>query len=281
MMNFERLADGLGFTEGPVALADGSIWVTAIGSGMLYHIMPDGRIESQVHVGGGANGLTIDRDGVLYVAQNGGAWSEIKDRAAGIQRVINGKVDYIVTGVDAPNDLCFGPDGRLYFTDPRAAADPLDRDSALPGRLYACARDGSGLEMLHEGTRFINGLGFNPDGTRLFIAETCAPHRILSAPYHDGVVGEFEEFALLDGGFPDGLAFAADGTLWVAATMDHSIQIFGTDGQLLRKIDCGPDSLPTNICFSLADPAAVYVTASGLGAVLRAPCDVRGVALGG
>ena len=26
--------------------------------------------------------------------------------------------------LEGPNDLAFGPDGRLWFTDPRGAADP-------------------------------------------------------------------------------------------------------------------------------------------------------------
>src|SRR3546814_5073498 len=81
----------------------------------------------------------------------------------------------MLSGMAAPNDLCFGPDGRFYFTDPRAPADPADRDSALPGRLYACARDGTGIELLHEGPRFINGLAFSARGEALFLAETAFP----------------------------------------------------------------------------------------------------------
>ncbi|WP_264078544.1 hypothetical protein, partial [Mycobacterium szulgai] len=36
---------------------------------------------------------------------------------AGVQIVTGGCVDYLSTGMDAPNDLAFGPDGRLWVTD--------------------------------------------------------------------------------------------------------------------------------------------------------------------
>src|SRR3546814_10834492 len=106
----------------------------------------------------------------------------------------------MLSGMAAPNDLCFGPDGRFYFTDPRAPADPADRDSALPGRLYACARDGTGIELLHEGPRFINGLAFSARGAALFLAATAFPHRILRAALNGGVLAEPEEFTVLDNG---------------------------------------------------------------------------------
>jgi len=50
----------------------------------------------------------------------------------------DGRVETVVTAVDgiplqAPNDLTFGPGGRLYFTDP---ADYLPNDRG-PGRVFA------------------------------------------------------------------------------------------------------------------------------------------------
>jgi hypothetical protein len=62
----------------------------------------------------------------------------------------DGQVETVVTQVDgialqAPNDLSFGPDGRLFFTDP---ADYLPADRR-PGRIFALNPDGTG-ECLEE-----------------------------------------------------------------------------------------------------------------------------------
>src|SRR3546814_3217555 len=75
-------------------------------SDLLYRIRPDGSVDMTLDVGGGPNGLAVDADGVLYVAQNGGVWGAGPGQEPGIQRVNDGKVEYIVTGMAAPNDLC-------------------------------------------------------------------------------------------------------------------------------------------------------------------------------
>src|SRR3546814_20427465 len=101
-------------------------------------------------VGGGPNGLAVDADGVLYVAQHGGVWGAGPGQEPGIQRVNDGKVDYLVTGMAAPKELCVGHDGRPAFTDRRAPAHPPAPDTAFTGRLYYRPSDGTGNNMLHE-----------------------------------------------------------------------------------------------------------------------------------
>ena len=73
--------------------------------------------------GGGPNGATLAADGSLYVTQNGGMGHGPRT-TPGIQRVTpDGAVTEVVTEVagmrlEGPNDLAFGDDGRLWFTDP-------------------------------------------------------------------------------------------------------------------------------------------------------------------
>ncbi len=130
-MDFEVLAKGLGFTEGPVALPDGDVVVTSITEGALFRIGPDGDVRARIDTGGGPNGLAVDADGVLYVAQNGGIWGGHPGCPAGVQRVDGDSVEHVVAGpMEAPNDLCFGPDGRLYVTDPRGETMPHEPETA-------------------------------------------------------------------------------------------------------------------------------------------------------
>ncbi|HVW45168.1 MAG TPA: SMP-30/gluconolactonase/LRE family protein [Amycolatopsis sp.] len=281
-MSFTALAQGLGFTEGPLWAPDGTLWISSISEGAVFHLDADGTLLERVDVGGGANGLAVDEDGTIYVAQNGGAWGGKPGAEGGIQVIRRGQVDYLVRGLDAPNDLCFGPDGRLYFTDTRGEADPTQPSSMPPGRLYSVARDGSDLRLLHEGIRFINGLAFAPDGQTLYLAVTGAPHYLSRGTVSaDGTFGAVEEFLTLAAGWPDGIAVDASGNVWVAATVDHSVQVYSPDGALVERIQLPEGSLPTNLCFGGPSLQQLYVTASATGEVLVSQTDTAGLPLHG
>jgi gluconolactonase len=282
----EVLAEGLGFTEGPLALGDGSVWVTSITHGALYRIDPNGKILDKVDTGGGPNGIAMASNGDLYVAQNGGHWGGKEGTRPGIQRVRDGKVEHILSGsgLSIPNDLCFGPDGRLYFTDPRGAApgreiDQFDASANLPGRLYVCDRDGSNLELLWEEPSLINGLAFGSPH-ELYVAQTATPHLIHRAEFIDGGLSDFDVFRVLDF-VPDGFAVAADGSLWLAATFDNSVQAIDPSGAVIERIDCGPGSTPTNVCFGAGDSNTLFITASERGAVMRVETPATGLPLYG
>jgi gluconolactonase len=273
-MDFKILATDLGFTEGPTALDDGTLWVTSIDRGAIYHLEPGGEIIEMIETGGRPNGLTVDDEGSLYVTQAGDATTP-----AGIQIVVDGKVRHIVTGLDMPNDLCFAADGRLYFTDPRdTTCDILDRATVVPGRIFACDRDGGHLQLLHEGMLFPNGLAFDETGEILYVAETATPHRIFRSVTTSGQLSQPAEFGFVDAGVPDGMAVDVEGRVWVAAVRGTSVQVFDTDGQLVKRLDCGEGSRPTNLCFAI-DRQVLYVTDAGRGGVLCFDVDVRGAAL--
>ena len=89
-------------------------------------------------------------DGVLYACQNGGTvgpWRAEEMLPPSIQRIPSegGAAEIIATGLDGvafhgPNDLVFGPDGRLYITDP-GTYRPADPE---PSRLFVMEPDGTG-----------------------------------------------------------------------------------------------------------------------------------------
>jgi hypothetical protein len=136
-MHIDVIADGLGFTEGPVWLPDDRVALTSISHGCVYIVDPrDGALE-RIDTGGGPNGLACSADGTLYVAQNGGAWGASGTAEPGVQVITGSHVDYLVEGLGAPNDLTFGPDGRRVVTGsndnpvrPRALNGPPARPDA-------------------------------------------------------------------------------------------------------------------------------------------------------
>ena len=70
-MDFEVIAEGLQFPEGPIAMQDGSVVLVEIARGTLTRVW-NGRTEVVAQLGGGPNGAAIGPDGAVYVCNNGG-----------------------------------------------------------------------------------------------------------------------------------------------------------------------------------------------------------------
>lgn len=277
-LNFDVLAEGLGFVEGPVALPDGSLAVTSISHAAVYVFSNSGE-RSLISTGGGPNGMAAGSEGSLYIAQNGGLYGGAPGSPPGIQRIFGDAVEQLVSLEDgaAPNDLCFGPDAWLYVTDTHGAWDGVG--SPPIGQLLACRPDGSDLRLLFEGFEFMNGLAFDPTGQYLYVAET-GRGRIWRFPWADGPsLGEPVELCRLPSGNPDGIAVDSTGSLWVAATTDASVQVFDAEGRFTERHHTGPGSVPTNCCFGIADPSVLYVTDAGMERVLALATNVTGVSL--
>ena len=277
MVSSRVVATDLGFVEGPVWTSDGRLLVTSVSHGKIYEVRSgDPRVVAET--GGGPNGMAEGVDGALYVAQNGG-FEGAEERPAkpaspGIQLIAEDAVRHLAEGLDAPNDCCFGPDGRLYFTDPGLWAAP---DKVRPGRVYALPPDGT-PELLVEGPSFPNGIAFGPDPSQLYVTETYG-RRVLVYPLRDGSLGEAREFCRIAPGMPDGCCFDEEGRLYVAATAGEEVQVFDSDGRCVERLPCGENSLPTNCCFGGADGHTLFVTDSRGERVLAFELDVAGLPL--
>ena len=75
MSTFQRLASGLAFPEGPIALSDGSLLIVEMFGPYLTRIHANGRVERICAVPGGPNGIAMGPDGRVYVCNNGAAFS--------------------------------------------------------------------------------------------------------------------------------------------------------------------------------------------------------------
>ena len=72
MSNYEIIAAGLEFPEGPVVMPDGSIVLVEIKRGTITRVDPDdGSVEVVAQPGGGPYGAAIGPDGALYVCNIG------------------------------------------------------------------------------------------------------------------------------------------------------------------------------------------------------------------
>src|SRR5579871_3479740 len=71
MPDIRILASGLGFPEGPVWMADGSVILGEISGKKVTRVARDGSKTEIGKAGGGPNGVATGPDGALYVCNNG------------------------------------------------------------------------------------------------------------------------------------------------------------------------------------------------------------------
>src|ERR1700755_1149621 len=74
----EVVCTGLGFSEGPIAMPDGTVLLVDIKNQCLTRVWPGGSYEVVAKIPGGPNGAAIGPDGRVYICNNGGFdWAEV------------------------------------------------------------------------------------------------------------------------------------------------------------------------------------------------------------
>ena len=274
------LVSGLSEPEGPVLLPDGS-WLCVemgAGRGCVTHISPDGQSKRVVARTGRPNGLAVDRQGAIWVAESS---------VPSLLRVtLDGKVETFATGCNGeaflfPNDLCFGPDGALYLTDsgiliqdfaPGGKIRP-DWGAAMPdGRVYRVDVKTGKIRRLDNGLRFTNGIAFGPDNN-LYANETLTG-MVYRYEWKSGDrIGPRENFSnVVDWGLPfgyrgpDGMKFGADGRLFVTVYGQRDVTVLGRDGAVVQRLKTAGGK-PTNCVFGPQGQHKLYVTEVEFGGI--------------
>ncbi|WP_436499220.1 SMP-30/gluconolactonase/LRE family protein [Actinokineospora sp. HUAS TT18] len=170
-------------------------------------------------------------------------------------------------GYDTPLGAVFdGPVG-VRFND--AKCDPVGRlwagtmHASLPGlgALYRFDLDGS-VVPVRTGVGISNGLGWSPDGTRMYYVDSAA--RTLEVHDYDLATGELANgrplVAFEPGcGDPDGLAVDAEGGIWVALWDGAQVRRYAPDGTLSAIVPV-PASRPTSCAFAGPDLDVLVIT---------------------
>ena len=252
------LASNLGFPEGPVVMSDKSIVFCDGNIGELLR-WDGSQVSTFAETGGSPWGAVLGSDGAIYVTQGGNVPGAADQTAvAGIQRVnADGSVELLSSSIGGhdlagPNDLAFGPDGRLWFTDSGTEQDDrFSADQRAPGRLFVLGGGGAGEFLMERPDVYPNGIAFDAHG-RLYWTESMA-HRVCRLD--DGQATTFCQ--LSDGHVPDGMAFADDGRLFVCTTISGGVTVLSPDGEVLEEISLGEHC--TNCIF---DGPSLFVTAT-------------------
>ena len=286
-------AENLSVPEGPVLLSDGSFLCVEMGPdrGCVTHISPDGKTKRVIAKTGRPNGLAVDKDGGIWVAES-------MKPAPSLQRVtMDGEVEVFLTECDGepflfPNDLAFGPDGALYMTDsgitfedfaPGGQIRPDWETVPIDGRVYKIDVQTKAIKKLDGGIRFTNGIAFDPDDN-LYVNETLTG-MIYRYEWKDGEIGPREDFGNVNapGGpeglkGPDGMKFGANGCLYAAVIIQGDVTVLGPDGSVVNRIKTD-GNFPTNVCFGPPGSKKIYVTEDQKGTLEVFDVDTDGLPL--
>jgi gluconolactonase len=264
------VVSGYDSPEGPAFDRQGNLFFVNWLSSSIVRRTPDGAAAEYFNTGGIPAGLAFHRDGSLYVADEGDAIHGIVriNRSRQFRLVVN---QHLGRPLNGANDLVFDPDGVLYFSDPWGSSldDPI-------GAFYRLFPDGQ-LEQLDSGLAFPNGVAV--DASYVYLAET-GPNRLLRyARRPDGSIGPREHWCQLDGpSGPDGMAFDAEGNLYVAHFGAGRVEVVDQGGQIFDQIAV-PGLKPTNVAFGGPDNRTLVVTEVETASVYHARALVPGAPL--
>jgi gluconolactonase len=285
---------GLGLPEAPLLLADGS-WLVAelaFDRGRITKVSADGSTHETMAETGRPNGLALDR--------NGDVWACETLTPSILRMAPSGECEVVLREVDGvpllwPNDLCFGPDGALYITDSGllvhdfldASGAPVAGCESLPmaGTVFRYDPATGESTILDDGYRFANGIAFGPDGL-LYTNETIGGNVYRYTVADDGTLGSRELFGnVLDPAYtnpglrgPDGMAFSADGRLFIAVFGQGDVTVMGPDGAVVDRLTLGGRA-PTNVAFGRAGEQKLYVVEDEKGTIEVHDVGVDGLPL--
>jgi sugar lactone lactonase YvrE len=283
----ERIAGGLGFTEGPV-------WR---GTYLLFSDIPNKRIvrwrrlpegpELTTYATGTSNGLTLDRQGrVLAAGHDGRCVTRVADD--GTRTVLAERFEG--KRLNSPNDIVVKSDSSIYFTDPPYAIQPstpgMPRPPAwwtapIPGKelpyngVYRLNPDGT-LRLLVDDFALPNGLAFSPDESALYVADSAHGHIRAFDVRPDGTLTNGRipfEMPSNDPGVADGFKVDLQGNVF--STGPGGVWVYRPNGERLGRIVL--PELPANLSWG-EDGSVLFLTART--SVYRLPTKTRGALLG-
>ncbi|MBX3011547.1 MAG: SMP-30/gluconolactonase/LRE family protein [Caldilineaceae bacterium] len=267
----QRLYQGCAFAEGPAADGNGQVYFSDCPNNriLVYRPVagqPVGITEIWQEPSLRANGMNFDAQGRLVVCcdgKDGGARAVRRYETDGSITTLASH--YQGKKLNAPNDLCFDHEGRIYFTDPRYGYQgDLEQDCMA---VYCLEQDGS-LTRVIEDAEMPNGILMTPDNRTIYLVDhNPAPGgaRTLLA-YDQDAQGRWRRRAVLHdfgtGHGGDGMALDVAGNIYLTAGKAElaGIHIFAPNGDKIGFI--ATDETPGNCTFGGPDLQTLYIAAS-------------------
>jgi gluconolactonase len=274
----QRVATGFGLIEGPVWDPAHGLYFSDVINGGVYLLDRAGTVSPVIPKRRGIGGMALHASAGLVV---GG-------RDIAVVRLADGNTRSLLSldaipGATGFNDLTTDKAGRVYVGS--LAYRVFGGDAPKPGHLHVIDLDGT-MRTLSDGVMLTNGLGFSPDGRRLYHSDSRASLVRVYDVNPDGSVGPWRKFATVDAeGVPDGLKVAIDGSIWVADAHGGRVIVFNEDGTHRQDVPV-PLPMVTSLCFGGDDLRDLYIVtgsrggpSENCGSIFRSRVDIAGLAL--
>jgi gluconolactonase len=253
----ETVAQGFGFTEGPVWDPAGFLYVSDEEQNKIYRLSIDGTKSELIALG--------DPDGSTYDGEH-----RLIDCASVLRAIIRispeGKYETLADRFEgkkfnSPNDVVLGPDGALYFTDPTLDLVKGEKQELAFQGVFRLDSKGK-VTLLTRELSQPNGLAFSPDGKKFYVDDS-EQRNIRVYDFHaDGTISNGrifgEETGAKEDGVPDGIKLDRKGNLYV--TGPGGIWIWDSQGRHLGTIVM-PEQ-PANLAWGGPQLSTLYITAT-------------------
>jgi gluconolactonase len=262
-VEFERLATGFMFTEGP-------LW-HARERYLLFSDMPGDHLRRWSEKDGigtfrkpcnKSNGLAWDLQGRLITCEHA---------SSSLTRTeVDGSITVLASHhqgkeLNSPNDVIVKSDGAIHFSDPsygRMKHFGVPRDPQLSFRgVYRVSPDGKTLTLLADDFGQPNGLCFSLDEKTLFVNDTDKKHIRAFEVTPDGTIANSRVWAETVGegaGAPDGMKVDGAGNVYCCGP--GGIHVFAPDAACLGVIRVPEHT--ANFCWGEDDLRSLFIAAS-------------------
>ncbi len=244
---WEPVGEGYGFTEGPVASADGTVYFSDIPNSRIHVVAPDGKVSVFLENTRKTNGLAFGPDGRLYGCRAGSG--EI------VSWDVKTKEEKIHAKDIKANDLVVTNDGVIYATEP-------------PTKSVWIIRPGQEKVLGSDQFSGVNGIEATPDQARFDITDPGGRFVWSAMRRPDGSLAEVEPYHHLhlppgdtdNRSRADGTTMTKDGWLLVATAM--GVQVCDQPGRVNFIIPMPQGArFPSNLCFAGPERKTLYATA--------------------
>ncbi len=243
---WQLVAEGFKFTEGPAVNAQGEVFFNDVPNNKTYKVGTDGKAAVFLDDTKRGDGQAFGPDGRLYSV------------AGGAEQIIaydaTGKASVIADGFRG-NDLVVRHNGGIYVTNP-------GWNGTDPSKVWYISPKGE-KQVVDTGLKFSNGLTLSPDQSLLYVADSRT-HWVYSYQIKaDGSLAHKQRYYHLhmsdmaDDSGADGLRVDRDGRLYVATRL--GLQVCDQAGRVNCIIPT-PNGKVSNLTFGGPNFDTIYAT---------------------
>jgi len=295
---FQKIAQGIDRPEDVVVGPDGRVFASDHQCAVA-EIHPDGSFTRMGPAGGAPNGINMDSQGRILIANFG-----IYDRQEGpLQRFdpATGLHETLLTEVEgrrltSANYPVIDSAGNIWCANSTHAETwPQALDGRTDGFIFVLRPDGT-AQVVAEGLKFPNGMALSADEQTLYCAQTSGADVMAFPVLPGGRLGPGHRYgpqlgrlsapegpdAHADLGYTDGVGLDARGALWVCLPADNRVVAILPDGRVETVAHDPSGSVinhPTNVTWGGPDLKDLYIGSIRADYVLKARSPVAGQAM--